>query len=270
MNASQPVTVYSYCRVSTARQSNSGLSLAEQKDRCSRYAISKGWKVTEVIEEVGSAYSKNLRLLDSLIERAVEGSTILVSSYDRFSRNVINGATNIHILSKKKVRVFSIQEQQDSLTPVGRYTFNITVAAAEFNSSLTGSKVTATFDKQKREGIEFGPAKYGQMVSKEVGANGKLLKRKRVCDDKESVVVELMTGLRNGITSKQATALMNRIVPPAQRAEVEFLDSSNNIVPEIQAKALSYKDIAVLLSEYNVPYRDGKKWSGEIVRRIIK
>jgi DNA invertase Pin-like site-specific DNA recombinase len=264
-----PTAVYNYCRVSTKQQDNMGLSLAEQKDRAKRYATEKNWRVTEVVEEVGSAYSKRLKKLDGLVERAIPGSVILVTSYDRFSRNVIRGATAIQELAKRKVRVFSIQEQQDTLTPVGRYTFAITVAAGEFSSSNTGAKVAATFEKQKREGIEHGPAKFGQKVVKEVGENGRLLKRKRVEDPKESTVIQLMAGLRNGISAKQVTALMNKVVPREDRAPVEFLDADDQVVPRVEAGALNHVDIANLLNEYRVPYRNGKEWSGEKVRRII-
>ena len=267
MNA--PTAIYNYCRVSTANQGNFGLSLAEQKDRCARYAVEKGWVVTEVVEEVGSAYSKNLKKLGELIERAIPGSMILVTSYDRFSRNVIKGATNIQILAKRKIRVFSLQEQQDTLTPVGRYTFNITVAAGEFNSANTGAKVSATFAKQKREGIEFGAPKYGQSIKKEVDAAGRLLKRKRVVNEKESIVVDLMLGLRNGISSAKATKLMDKVLPREQRAPVEFLDADDNIITQVKAGALNCTDIANLLQEYNVPYRNGKEWTRETVCRII-
>ena len=285
MNASPPTAVYIYARVSTAKQGNFGLSLAEQKDRCQRYATEKGWRVTEVVEEVGSAYRKHLKKLESLHERAIPGSTILVASYDRYSRNIINGATAIRELAKRKIRVFSLQEQQDTLTPVGRYTFAITVAAGEFQSANVGAKVAATFAKQKREGIEFGAAKYGQRVEKELGEDGKLRKRKRVVDDKEGTVIELMKGLRDGITAKRATALMNKVVPPADRAPVEFLMEveeevegkrgrmikvkKDKVVPQVVAGALNCTDIAGLLEEYNVPYRDGKRWTGEAVRRIL-
>jgi len=269
MNDSPPTAIYNYSRVSTAKQGNFGLSLAEQKDRCARYVQEKGWVITEVVEEVGSAYSKNLKKLDALVERAIPGSMIIVASYDRFSRNVIRGATAVQQLAKHKIRVFSIQEQQNTLTPVGRYTFNITVAAGEFNSSLTGAKVAATFAKQKREGIEHGNAKFGQKVVKEVDAVGRLTKRKRVVDEREGAVLELMAGLRNGISAKKATMLMNKVVARDERAPVEFLDAEDNVVPRIEPGALNCSDIAALLEEYNVPYRKGKSWTGETVRRIL-
>jgi DNA invertase Pin-like site-specific DNA recombinase len=264
-----PTAVYNYCRVSTKQQDNMGLSLAEQKDRCARFAQEKGWRITEVVEEVGSAYSKRLKKLDAIVERAIPGSVILVTSYDRFSRNVIRGATAVQELARRKIRVYSTQEQQDTLTPVGRYTFAITVAAGEFNSSNTGAKVAATLEKQKREGIEHGPAKFGQRVVKEVDANGRLLKRKRIADDKESTVIQLMSSLLNGVTAKQATALLNKVVAREDRAPVEFLDADDQVVPEVAAGALNFTDIAALLNEYNVSYRNGKKWTGKAVSRIL-
>jgi DNA invertase Pin-like site-specific DNA recombinase len=264
-----PTAVYNYCRVSTKRQGNVGISLAEQRDRCLRFCTDKGWVLTEVVDEVGSAYSKVLRKQKELMDRALPGSLIIVTSYDRFSRNVILGATAIQELTKRKIRVFSCQEQQDTLTAVGRYTFTITVAAGEFTSANTGAKVTATLAKQKREGIEHGRAKYGQSIAREVDAAGRLLKRKRVPDDKENIVIQLMTGLRNGITAKKATTLMNKVVAVQDRSPVEFLDAEDQVLDRVAAGALNCGDIANLLQEYYVPYRNGKPWTVEVVRRIL-
>ena len=55
--------VYGYCRVSTAEQANSGLSLADQQQQITGYAMMKGWTVDDVFVEAGVSGSVPLAML---------------------------------------------------------------------------------------------------------------------------------------------------------------------------------------------------------------
>jgi DNA invertase Pin-like site-specific DNA recombinase len=267
-SAIEPTASYIYCRVSSARQNDRGLSLAEQQDRCSRYAAEHKWEVEKVVKEVGSAYKKELKKLNELIKEAKDGSVILITTYDRFSRNVLNGVTALNELAKRKIRILSVQEPVDTLTPAGRYSFQILVASGEFNSANTGFKVKATFDKLRREGNFLGPAAFGFSIEKEVDEGGRTRKRRRVVDEKESAIVSLVEGLRGGITAKKATALLYKAIPAANRKPIQFFSGEDEI-SSIDPKALQFGEIADLLNEYDVPYRNGKAWKGPTVKRIV-
>lgn len=259
-------TVYLYCRVSSKRQSDKGLSLAEQEDRGRRYCDEKNWPVTEVVKEVGSAYKDvGLRQLSQLMERASDGSTILVSTYDRFSRNVLKGVTALATLAKRKIRVVAVSEPVDTLTPAGRYTFTILVASGEFTSANLGYKVQATFSKRKRDGSYVGNAGFGYRI--ETGGEGEARKRRKVVDTTEATIIQLIEGLRNGITAKRATQLLYKVIAKADQSPIEFHQGDKKI-PAVKAGSLRFGEIADLLNDYHVKHRSDKEWTAGSVQRV--
>jgi len=77
--------VYGYCRVSTAEQANSGLSLDTQKQQITGYAMMKGWAIAEFFVEAGVSGSVQLadrpegeRLLATLQSAPKAGSSLPV------------------------------------------------------------------------------------------------------------------------------------------------------------------------------------------------
>jgi len=263
-----PTSVIIYARVSTMSQNDRGISLSEQVDRCTWYAQEQKWEIETVVREVGSAYSKILPKLTSTIASAKPGTTILITTYDRFSRNVLNGVTALNDMSKRKIKVLSVQEPTDTLTPAGRYSFQILVAAAEFNSANTGFKVKATFEKLKREGNFLGQASYGFGIKKELDTNDRVVKRKRVVDEKEATIITLVEGLRNGITGEEATELLYQVIPVEDQVPIQFFDGDEEVA-EVKGCGLDFTEIAELLNEYNVPFRKAKTWNKTNVKRVF-
>lgn len=265
----KPTAVYIYCRVSSVRQSTEGSSLDEQKNRCSTYAAERKWDVEKVITEAGSAFHTKLPKLDDLISEAKDGSVILVTTYDRFSRNVLDGVTALDELNKRKIRVISVQESSNTLTPAGRYAFQIQVASGEFNSANSGSKIRSTFKRLRDDGNFIGPAAFGFDIEHKVSDDGRTRKRQRVVNENEYAIVRLIEGLRDGISSVEATKFLYKVIPVKNRAPISFFSKCGEI-SRVDPNALSFNEIANLLNEYEVPFRNGKVWNSGAVARVYK
>ena len=264
MNA--PTATFIYARVSTQRQGDRGLSLSEQEDRCARYAQSQNWPAGQVTREVCSGYKSEPRKLKELVAAAPDGSVILITTYDRFSRNVICGVSAIKALAARKVRVLAVSQPSDTLTPSGRYTATILIASGELTSAETGAKVRATFAKRKREGNHIGPAAYGFAI--ENTGEGEDRKRRKVVNVHEVNVTKLIKLLRDGCSLAKANTMLYKVVAESQRAPLAFDDADGNPISSIDARQLSYDDIAQLLNDYLVEYRHGKEWTGSAVSRV--
>ena len=78
-----------YIRVSTAKQSASGLGLDAQKAAIAAHAASSGCVVLETYEEVESGRKSDRVQLDRAIAHAKRGrATLVIAKLDRLARNV--------------------------------------------------------------------------------------------------------------------------------------------------------------------------------------
>lgn len=265
-NVAPPRTrVHIYCRVSTEKQDEGGMSLAAQQERCRVHAEERGWTVASYTREVGSAFYPKLPRLRALLEGIAPHEILLVSNYDRFSRDTVTGVTMMRALAKHGVRVVAVQEPGDTLTPAGKYSFTMIVAAGEFNSANTGHKIKATIRKRKAEGFYYGNPGYGYGVEREYDGE-RLTKRVRVVNQREQDVIALVNYLRQGGTSAEATRLMYKVCPAEDQQPIVF-DDDDHTYDWFVAGELSFDSIAELLNSYHVPYRHGD-WTANVVRRI--
>src|SRR4030088_812600 len=107
----EPMNVFGYCRVSTAEQANSGLSLDTQKQQITGYAMMKGWTVAAFFVEAGVSGSVPLaerpegqRLLASL----QTGDTIITAKLDRAFRSAADALGTLEQLKDDKIALHMI------------------------------------------------------------------------------------------------------------------------------------------------------------------
>src|SRR5690349_18200723 len=83
-------TVFAYTRVSTRKQGEKGVSLAEQRAAIERYADRTGLHITEWFEEQLTAAKKGRPLFSNILKRLRRGDAdgLVIHKIDRSARNL--------------------------------------------------------------------------------------------------------------------------------------------------------------------------------------
>lgn len=137
-----------YTRVSTKEQADSNLSLHTQKKNCELFCERLSYKV---IAYFGGTYESAQnderkefkKMLDFVKKSKQKISYIIVYSMDRFSRS---GANAIYIASKLResgIRVVSVTQPTDTLTPSGNLQQNIHFIFSEYDNQIRREKTMA-------------------------------------------------------------------------------------------------------------------------------
>jgi len=265
-----PSRIYVYCRVSSEQQDERTLSLDQQFNRALELIQEQGWGEITVkrTNEVSSAYKEIPPRLKGLVHSMIEGSVLLVTTVDRFSRSVRLGTCLLHELSQKNCRLVSANENYDSMSSSGRHTISILLSSAELSSATLSDKVRQSLRRLRDQGNDMGPAPYGMKVRKEVDERGRLISRRFVANPEEQKIINFIVRLYGGITAREATQLLYQIIPQELQAPIHFWDGDDE-VDEVRPQGLSYSGIASLLSDYSVMKRDFP-WTGSMVKEVLK
>lgn len=127
--------VYGYCRVSTAEQANSGLSLDTQQQQITGYAMMKGWTVAEFFVEAGVSGSVPLadrpdgqRMLTTL----QPGDVIITAKLDRAFRSAADALGTLEQLKEDGIGLHMIDLGGDVTgNGISKLVFTILSAVAE-------------------------------------------------------------------------------------------------------------------------------------------
>src|ERR1700744_262135 len=111
-----PVRAALYLRVSTGRQAENDLSIPDQRRQAKGYCASRGWEiVTDYVEPGASATDDRRpefqRMIDAATTRPPAFDMILVHSFSRFFRDLVQLAVYVRRLAKADVRLVSIPQE---------------------------------------------------------------------------------------------------------------------------------------------------------------
>ena len=120
---------YGYARVSTVGQRD-GNSLEDQAR-----AIVERYSDAVIIEEAYSG-AKDRQIFNELLNRLVEGDTLVVTKLDRFCRTVKEGLQYIDRLLEKGVKIHILNMGLIEDTPMGRLMVTNLLAFAEFERAM--------------------------------------------------------------------------------------------------------------------------------------
>jgi len=127
--------VYGYCRVSTAEQANSGLSLETQQQQITGYCMMRGWTVATFFVEAGVSGSVPLadrpegqRLLAAL----QPGDVLVTARLDRTFRSASDALGTLEQLKEDKIGLHMIDLGGDVTgNGISKLVFTILSAVAE-------------------------------------------------------------------------------------------------------------------------------------------
>ena len=189
INSSNKAVIYT--RVSTKEQADNNASLQTQKKYCQAFAKKKGLMVMEyfggTFESAKSDERKEFQKMLTYVKRNKEIDTIIVYSYDRFSRTGPNGAYISQQLMKSGVKTLSATQEVDPSSPSGSFQQNLYYIFSQFDNELRKDKSVTGMKERLRQGywlykpvIGYSNSKKGMTCDKHeflINNNGKLIKR---------------------------------------------------------------------------------------------
>lgn len=152
--------IYTYARVSTARQADDGESLDVQHRMTTGYALMKGWKVDEAFVDRGVSGSIALnerpegRTLLSVVRR---GDTIVTAKLDRMFRSSLDALAVLRDLQASGIALHMIDLGGDVTgNGIGKLVFSILAAVAEAERDRTRERILDVKADQKARGAYLG------------------------------------------------------------------------------------------------------------------
>ena len=249
-----------YCRVSTEKQKEDGLSLLAQEQECIKYCKNKGIEIIRIDKETCSAMDMKYQvILLEILDNIESNTNLVIFSLSRFSRNVIHGLKKAKMLHKRNVKIHSISENIDLETASGEFNFISILNMAAFESKQISERVKAAFNVRKNQGYQFGAIPYGKKECKVLIDdldNNKIEIRQFEDNIEEINIINFAKLSRTKGTN--VSELNNALLKIDQEVKEHplYLTTKSQILSE----PLNWQNIADILNDYHITKR-GKKWT---------
>lgn len=156
---------YGYIRVSTEEQANKGVSLDAQADKIQTYAALKDLDLVKIIRDEGLSGKDLARPgLQQLLElvRKEEADAIIVYKLDRLTRSTSDLLHLVEeVFRKGNTRFYSISEEIDTDSAVGKFFLTIMGAMAQMEREVISERVKSALGYKKQQGHSLGLVPYG-------------------------------------------------------------------------------------------------------------
>jgi DNA invertase Pin-like site-specific DNA recombinase len=138
--------LYGYARVSTTDQD---LAIQEEALRAAGCTVIRSEKKT-------GTTTKGRDALQTLIDFAHEGDTIVVTRIDRLARSIADLAGIVRVLEAKGVALKATEQPVDTSTAAGRAFLQMLGVFAEFETAIRRERQMEGIAKAKAEGVYKG------------------------------------------------------------------------------------------------------------------
>lgn len=143
--------VAAYLRVSTEEQAQSGLGLADQRQRTAGMAAAKGWPAPVVYADEGISGTKEAKDRPALAHLLADVSAgridaVIVLSLDRLARKTLLVLDLVAQLSRQDVALISCKEALDTATPQGQFVLTMFAALAQLERDLIAERTQAALN----------------------------------------------------------------------------------------------------------------------------
>lgn len=145
---------YGYARTSTNKQ-HTDRQINELQGQCDEIFVEDGV----------SAKKKNRPVFHALLKDVQQGDEIVVLSYDRAFRSVIEGLVSLDELSRREVKLVSLMQNFDPTAPDGRLFFTIILALAEWEIGILSSRTIQGLRAAVKRGSILGRPRKGETRS---------------------------------------------------------------------------------------------------------
>ena len=147
-----------YCRVSTAEQGQSGLSLKDQEIRCKSLCKAKDWDIYDKYTETASAGSINRPEFQRLLNDSDNDKfdVVVALRLDRISRVPKDFYTVVELLDAHGVNITTVDNDVDTTTAQGRMLLGVLLQFAAFERELGAERTRAAMMRRAEEGLPGG------------------------------------------------------------------------------------------------------------------
>ena len=193
-----------YCRVSTDKQADEGVSLDAQREKIRAMAVVHGAALADVIVDAESATNLDrpgmVRLLELVRTGAVD--VVIIAKLDRLTRSVRDLADLLELLLKHGVSLVSVAESLDTGSASGRLVLNIMCAVSQWEREAIGERTRDALAHKKGNGERTGTVRFGYRL----GLDGVHLEP----DERELAVLARARVLRSeGLSLRRIAARLN-------------------------------------------------------------
>ena len=206
--------VVAYSRVSTEEQSESGHSMAAQKEKLKAYCSLYDLELIEIIEDAGqSAKSLNRPRLQRALQMLRDGEAdgLVIVKLDRLTRSVADWQELIdgYFGEKAGKSLCSVSDSIDTRTAAGRLVLNVLLSVAQWEREAIGERTRDALQHKRRQGKRAGQLPYGHMLADD----GDTL----LVNPREQAAIELMALLRaSGLSYGAIAELLERKKVPTK------------------------------------------------------
>ncbi len=159
-----------WTRVSTKEQADNNLSLDTQEKLCREYADHKGIEVDCLMGGTNESAKEEGKLFKEMVTYVVNHrrvNTILVYSFDRFSRAGAEGIATKAYLKRKGVTVISVTQPTDPDSSAGKFMEDITFLYSQYENDQRKDRCTAGMKACLERGDWFSKPPLGYVKDKE-------------------------------------------------------------------------------------------------------
>lgn len=154
------MAVYGYCRVSTVRQADEGLSLDIQRRQIEGHCMMHGLDLAEVVVEEGVSGSVPINQRPAggaLFAKLRAGDIVIASKLDRCFRSAIDALTVVDDLKERGIKLHLLDLGGDiSGNGLSKLFLTIASAFAEAERDRIVERVTQTKADQRKQGRFLG------------------------------------------------------------------------------------------------------------------
>jgi DNA invertase Pin-like site-specific DNA recombinase len=172
---------FGYCRVSTDRQADGGISLDEQSRRVRGRALEEGWSLSEIFIDAGVSGSVPLGQRPEgarLLAAITTGDAIVCPKLDRMFRSALDALTVIKDLQRRRISLFLLDLGGDDVSGngVSRMMLTMLSAFAEFERDRISERIKDSKRQLRATGMHQGGNRpFGWRVVRRGKDEGKLV-----------------------------------------------------------------------------------------------
>ena len=151
--------VIGYVRVSTDKQTESGLGLEAQRQKIEAEIEHRGWILADLIVDDGvSAKTMNRPGLQKALQTLADGEAdgLITAKLDRLSRSVKDFAQIIDMSDYYGWKLVVMDCAVDTSTPSGEMLAGVMVQFAQFERKMIGLRTREALAVKKAQGIRLG------------------------------------------------------------------------------------------------------------------
>lgn len=158
--------IIGYVRVSTEDQAKEGVSLEMQRDKIMQYCKLREFNLCRIESDEGKS-AKDLnrpgihKILAAVKKDDTKYTGIVVYKLDRIFRSTQDALSMTKKLQEKGIGFFSIQENLDTASAMGKFFFTILAALAQMERELISERTVAALKQLKDTNRVYGTVPYG-------------------------------------------------------------------------------------------------------------